>query len=224
MVRSLNSLGRAAKRCGCRAPEAAGLTNGVVSAAGLGFGALASSAAVQLLPAPRILPYVTVFVLFGVDLVGVIFMPEPIASPSRLRLTPQRPQVPPSVRQPFIVAALAVIAAYSIGGLFFALGPALSARLFGTGNHLLTGLSLFLLAGVGSLAQLAYGRRAPWLGATAGSVALGFGVALIVFAAAGIPPRRSSSARWSPERGSGSHSWAPCAPCRRRSHPPIEPA
>ena len=165
-------------------PEGVGLTNGVVSAAGLGLGALVSSAAVQLLPAPRVLPYVAVFVLFGVDFVGVRYMPEPVASRSRLRLTPQRPHLPPSVRQPFIVAALAVISAYSIGGLFFALGPELSGRVFGTGNHLVTGLTLFLLAGVGSLAQLAYGRRDAWLGATAGSVALAFGVALIVIAAA----------------------------------------
>jgi MFS family permease len=164
--------------------EGVGLTNGVVSAAGLGFGALVSSAAVQLLPAPRLLPYVAVFVLFAVEFVGVMFMPEPVASRSRLRLTPQRPHLPPSVRQPFIVAALAVISAYSIGGLFFALGPELSGRVFGTGNHLVTGLSLFLLAGVGSVSQLAYGRRDAWRGAAAGSVALALGVALIVLAAA----------------------------------------
>ena len=165
-------------------PEGVGLTNGVVSAAGLGLGALASSAAVQLLPAPRLLPYVAVFVLFAVEFVSVMFMPEPVASRSRPRLTPQRPHVPPSVQRPFIVAALAVISAYSIGGLFFALGPELSGRVFGTGDHLVTGLSLFLLAGVGSVSQLAYGRRAAWLGATAGSGALAFGVALIVLAAA----------------------------------------
>jgi predicted MFS family arabinose efflux permease len=165
-------------------PDGVGLTNGVASAAGLGFGALASSAAVQLLPAPRVLPYVAVLVFFGVDFVGVLFMPEPVTSRSRLRLTPQRPHVPPSVRQPFVVAALAVIAAYSIGGLFFALGPELSGRVFGTNDHLVTGLSLFLLAGVGSVSQLAYRRRAAWVIATGGSVALAFGVALIVLAAA----------------------------------------
>jgi MFS family permease len=165
-------------------PEGVGLTNGVVSAAGLGLGALVSSAAVQFLPAPRLLPYVAVFVLFAVDFVGVMFMPEPVAQRSRLRLTPQRPQVPSSVRQPFILAALAVIAAYSIGGLFFALGPELSGRVFATNNHLLTGLILFLLAGVGAVSQLAYGRRAAWLGAAVGSAALAVGVALIVLATA----------------------------------------
>ena len=165
-------------------PVGVGLTNGVVSAAGLGLGALASSALVQLLPAPRVLPYVVVFILFAVTLVGVVFMPEPVASRSRLRLAAERPHVPSSVRQPFALAALAVIAAYSIGGLFFALGPELSARVFQSSNHLVTGTSLFLLAGVGAVAQLAYGRRAAWFGAAAGSVALALGVALIAVSAA----------------------------------------
>jgi len=165
-------------------PEGVGLTNGVVSAGGLGLGAFASSALVQLLPAPRVLPYVVVFVLFAVAMAGVVLMPEPVASRERLRLTPQRPRVPSSVRQPFVVAALAVTSAYSIGGLFFALGPELSGEVFHTGNHLVTGLSMFLLAGVGAVAQLVYGRRAAWVGATAGSVALAVGVVLIVLSAA----------------------------------------
>jgi MFS family permease len=55
---------------------------------------------------------------------------------------------------------------------------------FETGNHLVTGLSLSLLAGVGALSQLAYRRRAAWLGTTAGSVALALGVALIALSAA----------------------------------------
>jgi MFS family permease len=77
-----------------------------------------------------------------------------------------------------------VTAAYSIGGIFFALGPELSARVFDSENHLVTGVSLFLLAGVGALAQLVYGRRAAWVGAAAGAVALALGVGLIVLAAA----------------------------------------
>ena len=164
--------------------EHVGLTNGVVSAAGLGLGALASSALVQFLPAPRVLPYVVVFILFTVALVGVAVMPEPVVVRSRPRLSPQRPHIPATVRQHFVLAALAVISAYSIGGLLFALGPALSARVFGSTNHLVTGTSLFLLPATGAIAQLAYGRRAAWLGATTGAVALALGVALIALSAA----------------------------------------
>lgn len=171
-----------------RDPERVGLTNGVVSAAGLGLGALVSAALVQLLPAPRVLPYVLVLVLFMVAFVGVLLMPEPIASRAPLRLTPQRPRVPGVVRQPFIVAALAVTSAYSIGGLFLALGPQLSGRVFETGNHLVTGISIFVLAGFGAVAQLAYGRRAAWVGVTGGSVALAVGVGLIVLSASEDAP------------------------------------
>jgi predicted MFS family arabinose efflux permease len=171
-----------------RDPEGAGLTNGTVSAAGLGLGALVSAAAVQFLPAPRIVPYALMLALFAVAFVGVLLMPEPVADRAPLRLTPQRPGVPAQVRQPFVLAALAVAAAYSIGGLFFALGPQLSAQVFATGNHLVTAISLFLLAGVGSLAQLAYGRRAAWAAVAGGSVALAAGVGLIALSAAEKAP------------------------------------
>ena len=164
-------------------PEGVGLTNGVVSAAGLGLGALVSATLVQLLPAPRVVPYVLLLILFTVALVGVLLMPEPVASRSQLRLTPQRPRVPASVRGPFVVAALAVTSSYSIGGLFFALGPQLAGRVFETGDHVVTGISLFLLTGVGAIAQLAYGRRAAWVGVAGGSAALAAGVALIAISA-----------------------------------------
>jgi MFS family permease len=166
-----------------RDPEGVGLTNGSVSAAGLGLGALVSATAVQLLPAPRVVPYALVLGLFAVAFAGALLMPEPVVDRAPLRLTPQRPHVPAQVRQPFLLAALAVASAYSIGGLFFALGPELSAQVFSTGNHLVTGISLFLLAGVGAVAQLAYGRRAAWAGVAGGSVALAVGVALIAVSA-----------------------------------------
>src|SRR5919202_665496 len=57
--------------------------------------ALASAAAVQYLPAPRIVPYVILFALFAIALTGALLMPEPVENRKRLRLTPQRPGVPP---------------------------------------------------------------------------------------------------------------------------------
>ena len=81
-------------------PSEAGLTNGSVSAAGLGLGALVSAAAVQLLPAPRALPDALVLALFAIAFIGALLMPEPVAERAPLRLTPQRPHVPPEVRQP----------------------------------------------------------------------------------------------------------------------------
>ena len=129
------------------------------------------------------LPYVLLFVLFAVAFAGALMMPEPVAVRSRLRLTPQRPRVPRAVRRPFLLAALAVMSSWSIAGLFLSLGPQLSASLFDTTNHLVAGLSMFVLAGCGSAAQLAFGRRASWVGAAGGSLALAAGRLLIVAAA-----------------------------------------
>jgi MFS family permease len=166
-----------------RDPAGVGLTNGVVSAGGMGLGVLVSAAFVELLPAPRVLPYVALFVLFAIAFVGAALMPEPVEERSRPRLTPQRPSVPPVVRRPFVLAGLGVISSWSIGGLFLSLGPQLSATLFHTNNHLVAGFGVFALAGSAAVAQLAFGRTAPWAGAAGGSVALSLGMVLIVLAA-----------------------------------------
>ena len=166
-----------------RDPTGVGLTNGVVSAGGLGLGVLVSAVFVQLLPAPRVLPYVALFVLVAIAFAGALRMPEPVEPRTRLRLTPQRPSVPSAVRGPFLLAALGVISSWSIGGLFLALGPQLSAVLLDTTNHLVSGISVFALAASGSLAQVAFGRTAPWVGAAGGSIALSAGLLLIVLSA-----------------------------------------
>jgi predicted MFS family arabinose efflux permease len=162
-----------------------GLTNGIVSAGGMGLGVLVSSALVELAPAPRVLPYVALLILFAIAFAGALAMPEPVAGMrSRVRLTPQRPSVPAVVRRPFLLAALGVVSSWSIGGLFLSLGPQLSATVFHSTDHFVTGIGVFLLAGSGALAQVAFGRAAPWLCASLGSVALSAGMVLIVLAAA----------------------------------------
>jgi MFS family permease len=165
-----------------RDPSGVGLTNGVVSAGGMGLGVLVSATFVELLPAPRVLPYVALFVLFAIALAGVARMPEPVAERSGLRLSPQRPSVPSEVRRPFALAALAVVSSWSVGGLFLSLGPQLTATLFHTTDHFVAGTSVFILAGSGAAAQLLFGRVAAWRAATLGALALATGLLLIVLA------------------------------------------
>src|SRR4051795_3040380 len=55
-----------------------GLTNGVATATGMGLGVLVSATLVELLPAPRLLPYVVLFVLFALAFAGAARMPEPV--------------------------------------------------------------------------------------------------------------------------------------------------
>src|SRR4051794_9463498 len=166
-----------------RNPASVGLTNGVVSAGGMGLGIGISSLLVELAPAPRVLPYVVLFGLFAIAFYGALRMPEPVEANGRVKLTPQRPNIPPVVRRPFVLAAMAVTASWAIGGLFISLGPALSAQLLHTDNHIVTGLAVFSLAASGAIAQLAFGRSAPWAGTSGGSLALAIGMIAIVIAA-----------------------------------------
>jgi MFS family permease len=167
-----------------RDPNAVGLTSGVVSTAGQGFGVLVSAVLVQLLPAPRVLPYVLLAGLFAAVFAAALRMPEPIAERKRLRLTPQRPSVPAAVRRPFLIASLAAVAAWGIGGVFVALGPSLSVGIFHTTNHVVTSLGVFVLTGTAALSQLVIRRSVPWIGTVAGSVVLAAGMLVIVVAVA----------------------------------------
>jgi predicted MFS family arabinose efflux permease len=166
-----------------RDPASVGLANGVASAGGIGLGALVSSSLVQLGEAPRVLPYVVLLALFALAFAGAYWMPEPVAEGRPFRLTVERPSVPRSARRPFLLAALAVLASWSIGGLFFSLGPGLSAHLFETTNVIVAGVGIVALGGSAAISQLLLGRTAPWIGASTGSIALAAGMMLIVVAA-----------------------------------------
>ena len=167
-----------------RDPAAVGLANAVASAGGLALGILSSSLLVQLGAAPRVLPYVVLFALFALAFAGVVLMPEPIAAPNGFRLVVERPTVPRVARRAFLLASLAVVSSWSIGGLFFSLGPQLGAQLFHTGNVVVAGLGIVVLAGSAAIAQVLFGRAPAWIGASAGSVALAAGTLAIVAAAA----------------------------------------
>jgi MFS family permease len=167
-----------------RDPAGVGLTNATAAAAGIGLGMLVSSSLVQIGWEPRLLPYLVLLLLTAILFAGAYWMPEPVLERSRFRLAVARPSVPAVVRRPFILAALAVLSSWSIGALFFSLGPQLAAHLLDTSNVILSGIGIVALAAAATVAQVATGRTAPWIAASAGSIALAAGTMMIVVAAA----------------------------------------
>jgi MFS family permease len=167
-----------------RDPASVGLANALAAAGGLGLGLLVSSSLVQLGTEPRILPYAVLITLFGLAFAAAYWMPEPVVKRKRLRLTLERPSVPAVVRREFVLAALAVLSSWSIGALFFSLGPQLAGQLFDTTNVIVSGIGIVLLAAAACLAQLLAGGIPAWIGASAGSIALAAGMIVIVAAAA----------------------------------------
>jgi MFS family permease len=167
-----------------RDPAGVGLTNATAAAGGIGLGMLVSSSLVQIGWEPRLLPYLVLLVLVATALAGAYWMPETVVERSRFRLTVARPSVPAVVRRPFFLAALAVLSSWSIGALFFSLGPQLAAQLFNTTNVIVSGIGVVALAAAAVIAQLLTGRTAPWIAASIGSIALAAGMIMIVVAAA----------------------------------------
>lgn len=156
----------------------AGLVNGVVSAGGIGAGALVASLLVQFAPDPLVTPFLVLLALVAVALAGTLALPEPVEHRVRPRLRPQRPRVPVAIRGPFLLSGLGVLASWSIGGLYLALGPGLVDGLLHTHSHLAGGAAVLALAIPGSLSQLVFHRLEPRLAAGIGAAVLAVGMAL----------------------------------------------
>jgi MFS family permease len=167
-----------------RDPTGVALTNATAAAGGFGLGMLVSSSLVQIGWEPRRLPYLVLLALLAIALAGAYLMPEPVRDRSAFRLTFARPRVPAVVRRPFLLAVLAVLSTWSIGALFFSLGPELGAHLFNTTNAITSGSGVVALAAAAAIAQLLTGHSAPWIATSIGSLALAAGIMLIVVAAA----------------------------------------
>jgi MFS family permease len=164
-------------------PVGVSLTNGASAAAGIGLGILVSSSLVQLGWQPRLLPYLVLLILIAIAFVGAYLMPEPVHNRSRFRLSVERPHVPASVRRPFLLAGLAVLSSWSIGALFFSLGPQLAGQIFGTSNAIVAATGVVALSAAAVVSQLLVGRKPPWIAASAGSLALAAGISMIALAA-----------------------------------------
>ena len=160
-----------------------GLTNGAAAAIGIGLGMLVSSSIVQLGWEPRRLLFIALLGLIAIALAGAYRMPEPVAERKPFHLTVEWPRVPAVVRRPFVLAALAALSSWSIGALFFSLGPQLAGHLFATTNAVVSGTGIVALAAAATAAQFLTGRTPPWIAASVGSVALAAGMVMIVAAA-----------------------------------------
>jgi predicted MFS family arabinose efflux permease len=156
----------------------AGLINGVVSATGIGAGALVTSVLLEYAPDPLVLPFLVLLGLIVVALLGTLALPEPVTRSARLALRPQRPRVPVAIRGPFVLSGLGVLSSWSIGGLYLALGPRLAGDLLDTTNHLAGGAAVLALCVPGALTQLLWQGLDARRAASIGSGVLALGMAL----------------------------------------------
>jgi MFS family permease len=141
--------------------ERGALANAMSPGLGSGSGALLSALLVRYLPAPTHLVYLALIGVFAVQAAGVALLRETVTA-SRVPAAALVPEVrlPRSVRGPILAAAPVVFAAWALGGLYGALGPALVHALTGSASVVLGGGSLTLLT-VTAVISVYVLRRAP---------------------------------------------------------------
>jgi MFS family permease len=157
--------------------------NAVAPGMGTATGALASALAVRYLPAPTHLIYLALLGVFALQAAGIALMRETVSrAPGALSTLRPEIRLPRAVRAPVLTATPVLFAVWSLAGLYGALGPALVHTLTGSGDVILGGLSLFVLAGTAVVAIVLLREAAPRTVMLTGILALIAGVAVTVLA------------------------------------------
>lgn len=168
-----------------RNPRLGALVNSTAPSVGLATGALGSGLLVQFAPAPTALVFAVLVVAFAAALLGVALMPETARRrPGAVASLRPRVSVPRRIRPDFLVVTPCLVATWALGGLYLSLGPSLAAGVLHIQSHLIGGLVIFALAGMGVVGSLALRDGAPRRVMVVGSVVLaaGAGVTLLALA------------------------------------------
>ena len=140
---------------------------------GLGVGGLGTSALVQYAPAPTHLVWWLLLAASAVAAVAVLAIPETAAGrhgvASSLR---PRVAVPRQARGTLAVALPCMVAAPALNGFYLSLGPSLAAQVLRSPDLLWGGLVIFLVAGTGAAASIAFSAVDGPVAMLAGCLAL----------------------------------------------------
>ncbi len=157
----------------------------VANIGGLGLGPLIGGALAVLVAAPLTTPFVVYLVLLVLAAIAASLLPETVRRADPLpRYRPQRIAVAPEARAAFLAAGIAVLAAFSVYGLFGAVAPTVLAREFHASSPLSTGAVTWAVFTAGALAQLAFLRVALRPSLIVSLVAITLGLAVLGAAAA----------------------------------------
>jgi hypothetical protein len=157
-------------------PDRSGRAPVVTSAAvllGLGAGGLGTSALVQYAPAPTHLVWWLLLGASAAAAVTVLAIPETAGGrPGVLAALRPRVAVPRQARGTLAVALPVMIAAPALNGFYLSLGPSLAAQVLRSPDLLWGGLVIFLVAGTGGAATVAFRPLSPPTAMLAGCLAL----------------------------------------------------
>ena len=166
-------------------PHLGALMGVVGPLSGLAMGALVTGLMVDYGPAPTKLVFWLLLGVFAAATAAAAVIPETVRADGAWRHS-LRPRigVPPAMRAAFAAALPCLAATWALGGLILALGPSITATVFGDESHLAGGLPIFLMAGISAVASVRARDVNARLTAQAGLAALIAGISLALVALA----------------------------------------
>ncbi|PPI56693.1 MFS transporter [Rathayibacter toxicus] len=134
----------------------AAAVNSLATSLAIALGALFSGALLDL-GTPLWLPFASLSAASAVVAIIIfLVMPQQASHQRGPVVIFQRLYVPRSMRREFAVASLCVAAAWSVGGLYLALGGRLAHSLLGVEGHLVAGTVILAVQGVGAGVQFVW--------------------------------------------------------------------
>lgn len=170
-------------------PRLGSLVSGVGPLLGLGLGAFVAGLLVQFGPDPEHLVFWVLAGLYGVGLIGIFAVPDPVGRrPGWLASMRPTIGVPPAARSMFLAGVPALVGVWALAGLYLSLGPSLAVSLLGTESRLAGGALILALTGAGAIASVAVQSFEPRLVLVRGSLVLiaGVGISLVGVVAGSI--------------------------------------
>jgi len=155
--------------------------NAVVPGMGSASGAILSALAVRFLPDPTHLIYLALIGVLVAQASAIVAMRETVSrAPGALASLRPEITLPRALRAPVLTAMPVLFATWALAGLYGALGPALVHALTGSGDVVLGGMSLFVLAASAVVATILLRRAAARTVMLVGIVALVTGVTVTI--------------------------------------------
>lgn len=168
---------------GPRRAALAQLVNGATPPIGLTLGAVGAGALVQFGPEPTRLVYVVLAAALVLIAIVLTRLPAAVEKvPGALASLKPVLHVPPASRATLAANAPAFIGSWALGGLFLGLGASIMAQVLGRTDHLVSGLVVASVAGVGAVVGIVTRNVDPHRVVLVGSVAFLVGPAIFIVA------------------------------------------
>lgn len=162
--------------------KTASLVATIATAGGGAFGPILGGILAQYGPFPLVLPYIVHLILLIPGFIITLVMNETVKKGANRHWRLQRPSVPSSILEPFMIGSITAFAAWSITALFMSLVPSYVSSLMGIHNLAITGGLVFLVLGVSTGAQITFKNLSQRTAMISGLILLMIGLTGILFA------------------------------------------